>query len=211
MDEPVIYSPRLPDTNAVRALQRDPVFRYDTDPKGLSLWERFMAWLRSVFGVKRGSFADDFWTEYFWYILFAVIVGVLLYIFFKKEIRSFFYRNTSLRSPKLEVLAEDINTYDFDSAIREAESKGNYRYAVRLSYLKNLKALNERGLIEWSPDKTNAEYFSELAGKPMQRVFGQCTHIFNWIWYGDFPLSGTDYRDAALVFSHFHNQIRQQS
>jgi hypothetical protein len=208
MAVPAAYNPRLPDSVAVRELQRDPAFDYNVDPKGESLWGRFIDWLLSLFEIKRGTPAAAFWGEYFWYILFVVIVGIVLYLIFKNEIRALFYRSHKLTSAKLEVLNEDINLYDFDTAIREAEEKGNYRYAVRLSYLKNLKALNDRGLIQWSQEKTNSDYFSELAGIPLQRVFGQCTYIFNWIWYGDFPVGSTEYRDAANVFNHFNNEIR---
>jgi hypothetical protein len=197
---------RLPDTAALHALQRDPAFDYKVDPEGESLWSKFMHWLLKVFEVKKGTFAEDFWTGYLWYILFAALVGVILYIIFKNEIRGFFYRKR-LISNSMEVLNDDINAYDFDKDIKEAEATRNYRYAIRLFYLKNLKALNDQGLIEWKIEKTNADYFREITNRDLQRIFGRCTYLFNWIWYGDFPVTEPEYREATGVFHTFHNRI----
>jgi hypothetical protein len=207
MPDSTVYTPRFPNVSALREFRKNPDFQYKVDPQGKSLWARFIEWLLRTFEVKKGSFAEDFWTEYFWYILFAVVVGVLLYIFFKQEIRSFFYGSKKLTGSSLEVLNDDINAYDFDKEIRDAEAQENYRYALRLSYLKNLKALNDRGLIEWSLEKTNSDYLRELTNIQLQRIFGQCTYIFNWIWYGDFSVGAQEYKEAALVFQNFYNQI----
>lgn len=198
---------RLPDTTALRTLQRDPAFDYHVDPEGESLWSKFIHWLLKVFEVKHGTFAENFWMEYFWYIMFAVIVAIILYLIFKNEIRGLFYRKSKLAGGTMEVLDDDINAYDFDKDIREAEANRNYRYAIRLFYLRNLKDLNDRGLIEWKLEKTNADYLREISNRDLQRIFGRCTYIFNWIWYGDFPVNEPEYRQAATVFQSFHNNI----
>jgi hypothetical protein len=55
-------------------------------------------------------------------------------------------------------------------------------------FLKSLKLLSEKELIELRNNKTNHQYLSEIKNNRISSAFQITTSRFEWIWYGDFPV-----------------------
>jgi hypothetical protein len=201
---------RLPAKSSIEKFQKDPAFNYQEAPHGDTFWDKFIRWLRSLFHVKQGSYGGTFLNRDLWYILFAAVIIALIYTFFKSEIKGLFYRS-SAANVEMHVLEEDINTLNFDELINDAVKKQNYRYAIRLNYLKNLKELNDNGLIDWKANKTNLDYVKELSGKSIYKSFSGITQLFNWIWYGDFSLTEEEYSQFKTEFVQFSHQLRAKA
>lgn len=200
------YTPRIPAEKSIENFRQDPDFDYREKAQGATLWQRFLRWLASFLNIKPGTYADTFLSRDLWYILFAAVLILTVYTFFKSDIQGLFYK-TSSQQIKMQVLEEDINTLNFDSLIEDAVKNQNYRYAIRLSYLKNLKELHDKGLIDWKVYKTNLDYLQELKGRKMYDAFSAITQLFNWIWYGDISLSEAEYRQFKTEFVQFSNQL----
>lgn len=205
-----IKTVRIPTQQDIEKYRNDPAFNYKVAPQGDSLWTKLMRYLRNAFRIDEGSFADEFLTQYLWYILFVLLIGFLIYTIFRSDIKSIFYRSSSSKM-QMQVLEEDINEIDFIKMISDAVNSSNYRYAIRLYYLKNLKELNDKGLIIWKSNKTNQDYLQELSGKNIHNNFASITRLFNWIWYGDFPLSEQDFSEMKSEFVQFSSQINTNS
>jgi hypothetical protein len=102
---------------------------------------------------------------------------------------------------------EDINEINFDTEIEKAIAKHNYRFAVRLLYLRCLKKLSDGGLIEWQIDKTNSTYINELTDQRQREAFGILTRQFEYIWYGEFGIDGQVYKNIDSSFQDFNKQV----
>lgn len=204
----VLKQYRLPSEKTIEKIKANEEFIYREEARGRSLWQIFTGWLRSLFDVKEGSFADDFLSKYIWYILIIVVFGFIIYKLFKSEITGLFYRQ---RKPGIQIseLEENIHEIDFDKLINEALNNKNYRYAVRLYYLKSLKTLSDLELINWEKDKTNKDFISELSGTNIQAPFAEITFQFNRIWYGDFPLDEPAFEAARNEFNDFNNKLKK--
>ena len=92
---------------------------------------------------------------------------------------------------------------DFDRLIAEATAARAYRRAVRLLYLKTLKTLAADNLIDWQRDKTNHEYIAELRQPALRSSFAELTFLFEYIWYGDFPVDEGVFDRARSRFTQF--------
>ena len=102
---------------------------------------------------------------------------------------------------------EDINAINFDEEIENAIAKGNYRFAVRLLYLKCLKHLSNSGLIDWQIDKTNSAYISELKNQQQQDAFRMLTLQFEYVWYGEFLIDQQAFKTIDTSFRDFNKKV----
>ena len=139
------------------------------------------------------------------YIIVVVLLVILLYFIFRREVVNIF--TNPARIITINDIEEDVHTLDFDYKIKEAISSGQYRFAIRLYYLKTLKILDDKGYIEWQPQKTNREYLFSLRSKSIYIGFDKVTAIFNIAWYGEFPVDESTFRKAEQEFINFNNSL----
>jgi hypothetical protein len=102
---------------------------------------------------------------------------------------------------------EDIHGINFDAEVEKALAQHNYRLAVRLLYLKCLKQLSDKNLIQWEIDKTNTAYLYELKNNEQRQIFGLLTSRFEYVWYGNFPINKQAFSDIDLLFQNFKKQL----
>lgn len=91
----------------------------------------------------------------------------------------------------------------------EAVKKGNFRGAIRFSYLLSLFQLAQKGLITLSPDKTNFQYVRELPRTNLQDRFARITLYYEYAWYGNFKMEAESYQTIKKEFDLFLNILRQ--
>ena len=118
------------------------------------------------------------------------------------------FQRRSRRAPLvLEAADEDLHTTDFDRLVEEAVAAGQYRRAVRLLYLKTLQTLADDGLIAWQRDKTNHAYVEELRRPALRPAFARLTDLFEFVWYGDFPVDAALYARMQQHFAAFGDHL----
>ncbi|MDB5191401.1 MAG: hypothetical protein JWQ96_964 [Segetibacter sp.] len=190
-----------------KELKKDSDFDYQKmiePPK--SLWQRFWSWfwsqMRDIMRTKKGRVT-------LWAIFIVFGLAVILYFVFKvmKMNKAGLFGRRAGSGLDYDISTEDINQISFDEAIREAIEDRNYRLAVRLMYLKSLKLLADRGLIDWKENKTNTEYLSELSGKPFQPVFNTLTNHFEYTWYGEVAVEKGKFENMHQQFQEFYKQL----
>ena len=180
-------TPMTVPAQALQEFRDDSDFDYSSTNPGHpdTAIERFKRWLQELlldlFGATSDSFNTLLWIALAFVSLFAIIsiTGVR---------RMFGSSGKSLVSG-IEELGEDIHGMDFNRLIDQAAAAGDYRRAIRLHYLKNLKQLTDSSLIDWRIDKTNDQYLTELRGTPVAEPFRQATVAFEYAWYGDVKLT----------------------
>jgi len=194
---------RLPDA-AQKKLLESSAYKYDRvrpAPKGL--WDRFTEWLSNkiseLFETKEGALS----FRIFEWILAIAAVVIIVFLLLKNDVRRLFYGQSASLSIDFSEFEEDINKIDFDKLIEESIAKKDFRKAVRLHFLKLLKQLTDNNLIKWQIDKTNKDYSIELSNSKYKVKFNQLSLAYEYIWYGDFQLDETIYKETISQFNSF--------
>ncbi|KAB1067379.1 hypothetical protein F6U93_11070 [Tamlana haliotis] len=147
--------------------------------------------------------------DWFFYIAIIAAVIFLVHLILKEGGSSLF---TSKRNKSVtiddDITAENIENADIETLIKQAEKDTNYRLAIRYYYLLVLKTLSLNNLIKFEDDKTNAEYLSELHNTKLDKDFGYISYLYNYIWYGEFPLDIDSYNKAKSNFNNFLKRVK---
>jgi hypothetical protein len=154
-------------------------------------------------------------SSFDWLTLVFILIGVALIVFFIIKATGAgggkLFKGKTKRKEKLDASVEDVDIHgiDYDAQISGAKSRGDYRIAVRLWFLRSLKEMADLKLIDWKIDKTNTDYFYELSGSKLQNQFGNVRLIYDYIWYGDFKLNELRYNEAEQELRRFHSSIKE--
>jgi hypothetical protein len=150
-----------------------------------------------------------------WWSIFFIVVGAGLIVFFIIKAtgaggNSLFKGKTKRKEETVDATLEDvdIHTITYDDEIARAKERHDYRFAVRLWFLRSLKEMSDLQLINWKIDKTNSDYYYELAGSDLQKQFGSVSLLYDYVWYGKFPITALRYRDAEAELSKYVENIK---
>jgi hypothetical protein len=155
-----------------------------------------------------GIFDKAWFKTLFWTILIAVFVALLIWFLASSNISLFRKRiqNAGDRASE-EAETENIFEINFEKEIQKAIDASDYRLAVRLMYLKTLKQLSLRNIINYTHKKTNSDYLFQLAGSSYYKNFFRLTRHFDYTWYGHFPLSQESFSVIQDDFNNFKQQL----
>ena len=95
----------------------------------------------------------------------------------------------------------------YQNLITQAVNNKNYRLATRYHYLQTLQKLALKGLIQFTADKTNLQYSTELNGNPVRESFLALTLNYEYAWYGDFNITDTMFEKIQNNFIAFNNNL----
>ena len=133
-------------------------------------------------------------------LMVVIVIVVGLIVFFLMRV----FGNSNLEEdgePLTEdELSDNIHEMDFDTMIQQLVAQKKYRRVVRLLYLKSLKIMTDKDLIQWEVNKTNWDYVFELKSEALRPGFKDLTIAFEYVWYGHVPVSDEQ-------FSHLQNQF----
>lgn len=191
---------------ALKKYRDDDAFDYRQQrPEGMSLWDRFWYWV-----YQRGNHAGRAWEIFIKVLLWGLCITAFVYTIVKLAGMSgisLFVGSTKQEGLDYDVTEDDIYAIDFKQAIAEATGNGNYRMAIRLLYLQTLRRLADRELIRWKLNKTNDIYAQELAGSNYYNDFARLTRVYDYAWYGDFPVHEEQFAEVQEHFQTFQRQL----
>ncbi len=192
----------------------NPNYQYDrVETGGPSLWDLFWEWMNdALFRPIRENTSSEFWS-WFWLVAGILAIAFVITKALQSDGGGFFQRkDVPLEIAGLELLdTEDIEGIDLDAMLQAAVGDQRYRDAARFFYLRALQGLTEKGLIEWNKHKTNRDYLSEVrrAGHPiLNGRFADITRLFEWIWYGEFPVDEERFALVRARFDLFSEALR---
>ncbi len=107
-----------------------------------------------------------------------------------------------------EPATEDIFAINYQKEIDKAEAAGNYRLAIRLMFLRLLKDMAQKNIIQYKQDRTNLDYLLQLYPTGYYNNFFRITRNYEYSWYGQFEVGEDAYRIVRNDFSQFDRQIR---
>lgn len=171
--------------SSIDKYKKDKAFIYNVETiEQPSLWDRFWAWfwqkIRDIMSTKEGEN-----TVYTVLIIFGVAALAFLVFKISRMNKTNLFSKGGNGAMKYSVEEENINTIDFEGEIAKALQNGNYRLAIRMVYLQNLKLLSDKEIIDWQPNKTNYDYAGEIKVPAVKPLFMRLTDIFEYAWYGN--------------------------
>ncbi|OON69746.1 DUF4129 domain-containing protein [Hymenobacter sp. CRA2] len=157
----------------------------------LRWWQQFWRWVAEhLFGPGSGA-----WWKLVFYTLAAVALALIVSQLLGLDLNGLLRRRGRRVPVPFEQLTDDVHEETLPARLLEAEQQQQWRLATRLGYLLVLKALTDRDLIYWQPNKTNHQYQTELRAAAPQRQpsFAELTRQFEYVWYGEFELTAAQY------------------
>lgn len=179
-------------------------FNYNIkDGESQNLLARFLSWffnwLRQAFGIDIPHGAGEI-IELIVYVLLGVLAIYLLVRFLLGERAAAFFTKGDKHIASLGVTEERIQQIDFDSLIKDALIQKNYREAIRFLYLKALKNLSQSNIIDWHFEKTNTDYYNEIADEDIKKAYSKVSYLYDYVWYGEFTVDEKSFNDAMTRF-----------
>ncbi|MBS9766147.1 MAG: hypothetical protein KGV44_01245 [Flavobacteriaceae bacterium] len=187
-------------------------FNYSKTKPKISLWERIKRKMRAFFEYLFPDVSKkevNRITEGILYVLYVILLGAVIFILTKvlktKKGNWFFSKKNVVVNPEVNPLEEDIHEIDFPTMILQYEQAENYRMAVRYQFLLVLKNLTDNDKINWHIEKTNSDYLKEFTDNKDRKQFEKISRIFDYVWYGEFPVDKAKYESLIPEFQFFKN------
>lgn len=145
--------------------------------------------------------------SWFQTILWIVIIGgfAAAVAWFLMESRVKLFRKRDMVSP--DKLDEDIFSINYQKQIEEAVQQKKYRLAVRLGFLRLLKDMAEKNVIQYKQDRTNFDYLLQLQSTPFYELFFSVTRSYEYTWYGLFELNENVYNAIKKDLDQLQTQL----
>jgi len=158
--------------------------------------------------TEKKSVSDSGWfNTLFWIIIVGGFVAILIWYLRSSDIHLFRKPSKVVSDTGDETITEDIFELDYDKEIAAAIAAQNFRLATRLMYLRTLRELSDRGLIQYKNERTNSDYLFQLAGTSFYNDFFRLTRDFEYTWYGEFALSTEAFAIVQKDFSSFKQKL----
>lgn len=143
-----------------------------------------------------------------WIIIIGGFAGAIMWYLAESNVGLFRKKRTATGAgPEGDEMPGDIFAINYQKEIDKATGQGNYRLAVRMMYLRLLKELSEKNIIQYQQDRTNLDYLLQLNPTPHYPHFFRLTRHFEYSWYGHFEVEPQAYRVIAKEFDQFEKEI----
>lgn len=152
---------------------------------------------------------DRAWfRQLLWIVILCSFIAVVLWYLYSSNILVFRKAAKKITDDEGEEgLTEDIFALNYEKEIAKAVDAKAYRQAVRLWYLRTLKGLSDKGLIDYRYGRTNSDYLLQLYNTAYHRDFFRLTRTFEYTWYGQFTPSSEAYEGMQSEFVNFKKAV----
>lgn len=186
-------------------------FEYDTlEGETHNLLARAIDWLfnglKDIFGVDISPEFAKLIENIIYILLIIAAIYFVIRVLVGKDAVSFFKSKNNLVAP-IQITEEHIENIDLNELITNALSQKNYRLAIRYMYLKALQDLSVKNIIQYHFEKTNTDYYREIADSSLKTNFNRISYLYDYIWYGEFDLDEEGYKNAKKSFDQLHTKM----
>jgi len=146
----------------------------------------------------------------FKYVFYFLVVGLIVFLIIKIIIN--YNKNPNIKTQKIDIdaieeIEEKMHEIDLEALLKEALEAKKYNIALRINFLIIIKTLSLKGEIEWTKEKTNWEYFSELKTISLKPDFKNIIISFESIWYGEHAITENQYLDLSPQYEKFKTTL----
>ncbi len=202
-------SPKRISERDLETYLNDPKFDYEEIKSSApEWWISFKNWISNtvlkffewVFGIEKASGAFHVFLEISPYILLVLLLFILIKFFINVNARSVLYAKKNQSTVALSEEEHIIKNEDIQELIKNALANSDYRLAIRYYYLYILQIMTQENIISWEHQKTNEDYIVEIEKAHIQTPFKTLTRLYDYIWYGDFPIDKLKFEKAESKF-----------
>jgi hypothetical protein len=144
-----------------------------------------------------------------WIVIIGGFVAFMSIYLMNSNVRLFNKKGGQLgTTEEEEPEMDDIFAINYQKEVDRAAKAGNYRLAIRLMFLRLLKNLSERNIIQYKHDRTNLDYLMQLSTTSYYKDFFRITRNYEYSWYGKFPVSEDVYNVIKNDFDQFDPTIK---
>jgi hypothetical protein len=144
-----------------------------------------------------------------WTIVIGAFLAALIWYLVSSNILIFANRQKQIDSVKEEnEIPEDIFSINYQKELDKAVTAENYRLAIRLMFLRLLKNLSNKNIIQYRQERTNFEYLSQLFSSGYYNDFFRLTRNYEYAWYGKFDVSQEAFRTIKNDFENFDRKLK---
>jgi Domain of unknown function (DUF4129) len=191
------YVRQVPDS-VLYALKKQTVFEYANDP---AYWK------------KQQSTPSPFWSfvfnvlgsSLFKIILYSLLAAILIYVLYNIVVSNKMHLFINAARQQKATAALLMQKNNWDEMLQLAVAQGNYRLAVRYQFLRTLQLLDDRKIIVYHAEATNYEYLRMMRSHKNENEFKFLTQVYEYVWYGEFNITDTRYKNLAERFTQFNN------
>jgi hypothetical protein len=188
-------------------LKSDSDLNYKEPPTvAESLWDRFVAMLIYFWQWLLRTLTATAGGRLLMYLIgLALLIAIVMMLLKVDAVRVFFSGADGAAS--YQVLHENIHEMDFETLIREAITRNEFRQGTRLVFLYALKILSDTHHIQWVPGKTNHEYVEELTQSELKKGFNELSFYFDYAWYGNFQVTPDLFQKVENTFHELKSKV----
>jgi hypothetical protein len=140
----------------------------------------------------------------------AIIAGfaIFLMLYLSNSNVGLFRKENKIVNEEDNVDTDDIFAINYQKEIEKAVGTSNYRLAVRLMFLRLLKNLSDRNVIQYKQDSTNFDYLLQMRSTTMYPEFFKLTRNYEYSWYGQFEIDKEKFTLMKVDFDKFDGKIK---
>jgi len=143
-----------------------------------------------------------------WLLIIGGFAAFIIWYLAGNDVSIFKKRQRLAEDKEDEMDTEDIFAINYQKEIDKASKMGNYRLAIRLMFLRLLKDLSQKNIIQYAQGKTNFDYLMQLHPTKYYRDFFRITRNYEYSWYGQFDVTEDMYHIIRSDFNNFDRQLR---
>ncbi len=144
----------------------------------------------------------------FWFLGILALLAVILQLSGVNLGRIFFPARDKKQVAENETADTDIHSIPFDKELQAAIAAKNYKLAVRLLYLRNLKLLSDKKIIIWDEHKTGRQYIYEIKDANLRNSFISTNSIYEIVCFGERSVDEQTFGQIHDLFNNLKTQIR---
>lgn len=167
---------------------------------------KFRHWIKDKFNIEISPYT----LEVFEYLIYIFMGGLIIYLFIRflsGENLSTVFTKKATSILDINLSEDHIENVDLDVMIKSALEEKDYRLAVRYHYLRILKILSQKGIIDWHYEKTNSDYQNEIEAQNVKSGFRDVSYLYDYIWYGEQEIDDRKYEAVEARFATLKNSI----
>ena len=197
-------------------LKTDPSFEYLNTIENDSWWTKFKRWINMryqqfidwLFGDYQAYEFVAIFLKILPYLILAGFIALVVWLFIKLNPGRSFLEEQQAPHVFLNDEENIVKSDNIGELIARAVKDGDFRLAIRYYYLQLLRQLNQKELIKYEFQKTNSEYLNEIKAENFRIQLKKAMRLYDFIWYGSFSLSETDFHLAQRDFQNLESSIK---
>ncbi|MCF4101839.1 DUF4129 domain-containing protein [Gillisia sp. M10.2A] len=196
--------------------KNEEAFNYLNEIENDSWWTRFKRWLQLQYNKIIAWLFGDYQANDFIkllvtilpFIIIGAILGLIIWLFIRLNPGASFFKETASADVILNEEEQLVHSENISQLIQEAITAGNLRLAIRYYYLQLIRTLNKKAEIKYEFQKTNSEYLQEIKHLNSKEQIKKAMRIYDFIWYGNFPISENHFHQAQLHFEQLERTLK---